>query len=87
LQFQPDKLDYQSLKILPLSDYTDTLNSGFLTLYQQVIKYSIYEKAHTEMYKIVPLVFTYPKGFVKYFIHGKNNSLLPLEVRLKTNKF
>ncbi len=87
LQFQPIKLDYNSGKILPLPDYYDTCNSGFLTLYQNDIIHSIYERAHTEMWTIAPKVFTYPRGYVKYFIHGKNDSLLPREVRLKQKKF
>ena len=87
MQFQVTKMSYPAGKVLPMPDYTDTCNSGFLTLYQKEITHSIYERSHTEMHVIAPTVFTYPRGFVKYYIHGKNDSLLPREVRVKQVKF
>ena len=89
IHFQPTRLDYHTQKLIPLPEYNNKCLSGFLTLCQDPdnIIHSVYEHSHTDMYKITPNIIKMPEGFVKYWIHGKNDSLQPREVRLKQFKF
>ena len=83
LQFQPEKVNYHTGEIMPLPLYTNTCISGFVTLCQKNVKYIVYERSHTTMHEITPNIYTYPKGYVKYYIHGDNDSLIPREERIK----
>jgi hypothetical protein len=82
LQFQPEKFNYRTGEILPFYLYTNESISGFVTLCQKNVKFTVYEKQHIYLYELTKNIYTYPIGYVKYYIHGKNDSLIPREERI-----
>lgn len=90
LQFYPEKINYRTGQLISALSYRRDFNSGFLTLCQSGdVSKIVYEKSHTEMHKITgtAAVYSYGFGWVKYYIHGANDSLRPLNERLKNHKF
>lgn len=83
LQFQPEKINFFTNEIYPIPLYTNTCISGFVTLCQKNVKYIVYERSHITMHEITPNIYTYPKGYVKYYIHNNNDSSIPREERIK----
>mgnify|MGYP001769350649 CR=1 FL=1 len=87
LQFQPEKINYRTGEQLSLPQYTNEFISGFITLCQSNVKYTVFEKSHTNMHLLTNNIYTYPTGYVKYYIHGKNDSLIPREERISQWKY
>jgi hypothetical protein len=87
LQFQPEKINYKTGEILPFYQYTNESISGFVTLCQKNVNFTVYERQHIYLYELTKNIYTYPIGYVKYYIHGKNDSLIPREERIRQWKY
>lgn len=87
IQFQPDKINYQTKEKMYMPLYDNTIISGFVTLYQKEVKLIIYEKSHTTLFELTSNIHTFPSGYVIYYIHGNNDSLIPRDERIKKWEF
>ena len=83
LHFQPEKINYLTGEKLFLPEYTNEMISGFVSLYQKNVKITIYERSHTNLHELTKNIYKYPIGYVVYNIHGKNDSLIPRDERIK----
>ena len=87
IQFQPTKKTYPGQQIIKMPLYTHTYNSGFLSLVQNKVTKTVYQRSHILMHTEADQVVTVPEGYVTYWWHDLNNSHLPREVRLNQHKF